>query len=73
MVEGKGIQVNITEEIEKRAGELKKELHLALPECYVIATAELIKGSPLFRRVEKEMEPVLDKLEELGVLFLDSI
>ncbi len=63
----------ITEETAKRAGELKKELRIALPDCYVIASAELMGGSPLFRGVEREMEPVLDKLEELGVLFLDSI
>jgi len=31
-----------------RAGELKKALHIALPDCYVIATAEKVDAIPLF-------------------------
>ncbi|MCD6245153.1 MAG: PIN domain-containing protein [Candidatus Korarchaeota archaeon] len=65
--------INVTEEVMTRAGELKKELRIALPDCYVIATAEQVEASPLFRKVEREMKPVLSKLEELGVLFLDRI
>ena len=72
-LKGRVSVVSITEEIAKRAGELKKELRMALPDCYVIATADHIEGSPLFRRVEREMEPFLDRLEKLGVLFLDLI
>ena len=72
-LKGRVSVVSVTEEVAERAGELKKELRVALPDCYVIATAELIEASPLFRRVERQMKPVLDRLEELGALFLDRI
>ena len=65
--------VDIDDLISMRAGELKKALHLALPDCYVIATAEKVDAIPLFKRTEKEMKPVLEILEKLGVKFLDQI
>jgi len=65
--------VNVDESIALRTGEIKKQLHLALPDCYVIATAEAINAKPLFRRVEEEMKPVLEELKRLGVEFLDEI
>ena len=42
--------VDIDDFISMRAGELKKALHIALPDCYVIATTEkvdTIGSSPL--------------------------
>ena len=65
--------VGITEDVVVRAGELKKVLRLALPDCYVIAVAEEIDATALFRSVEREMKPVLSKLEELGVAFLSQL
>jgi len=65
--------VNVDESIALRAGEIKKQLHLALPDCYVIATAETINAKPLFRRIEEEMKPVLEELKRLGVEFLDEM
>ncbi len=56
-----------------RAGELKKQLHIALPDCYVNATAETVKATPVFKTVEKVMEPALTKLKRLGVKFLEEI
>ncbi len=61
------------EEIAWKAGELKGELGIALPDCYVIATAWKLGASPLFRKPEKEMEGVLDKLRGMGVLFLEDL
>jgi len=65
--------VEINENIIFRAGELKKLLYIALPDCYVIATAKDIEAIPLFKTVEKEMEPVLKELRRLGLKFLDEI
>ena len=63
----------ISEDVVVRAGELKKMLRIALPDCYVIATAELIKAVPLFKTIEREMRPVLSELKKLGVKFLEEI
>ena len=65
--------VNIDENIAMRAGELKKQLRIALPDCYVISTAEAIDAVPLFKRKESEMIPILDILEKLGALFLEKV
>ena len=65
--------VNVDEAIASRAGELKKLLHIALPDCYVIASAETVNAAPLFRKVEEEMVPVLSNIKKLGVKFLDEI
>jgi len=64
---------DIGEDLIFRAGELKKLLGIALPDCYVIATAESVKASPLFKTIEKEMEPVQAELKKLGVKFLKDI
>ncbi len=71
-VKGRARVIDIDEDIALRAGELKKELGIALPDCYVIATAEAVGGTPLFRRLEREMEPVLESLRALGVKFLSE-
>ncbi|RLG79516.1 MAG: PIN domain nuclease, partial [Thermoprotei archaeon] len=64
--------IGIDENIALRAGELKKLLHIALPDCYVIATAETLHATPLFKKIEKEMKPVQDTLRKLGVKFLEE-
>ena len=65
--------VNIDENIALRAGELKKQLRIALPDCYVIATAEYVNATPLFKTLEEEMKPVISNLRRLGIKFLDEI
>lgn len=65
--------VGIDDNIALRAGELKKLLHIALPNCYVIATAEALHATPLFKKIEKEMKPIQDILRKLGVKFLEEI
>ncbi len=65
--------VQLNEDIVIRAGELKKRLRIALPDCYVIALAQNIDAIPLFKFIEKEMKPVLDELRRLGVKFLEEI
>ena len=59
-----------TLEISIHAGELKKEIRIALTDCYVIATAKALKATPLFLKLEKEMEPHKEKLEKHGVKYL---
>jgi len=71
-IKGRAKIVGISEDVAFRAGELKKMLHIALPDCYVIAVAESVKATPLFKIVEKEMKPVLAKLKMLGVKFLEE-
>jgi len=65
--------VNIDEDIALRAGELKKQLRIALPDCYVIAVAKAMEATPLFKAVEEEMKPVANNLRKLGVKFLAEI
>jgi len=63
----------ITENIAKRAGELRKKLRLALPDIYVIATGLEMGASPLFLKLEREMLVYEEELRSLGVLFWDEI
>jgi len=65
--------VEVDEDIALRAGELKKLLHIALPDCYVIATAEVVEATPIFKRAERVMEPILNNLRKLKVKFLDEV
>ena len=65
--------IDIDDFISMRAGELKKALHIALPDCYVIATAEKVDAIALFKKIEKEMKPVSEILKKLRVKFLDQI
>ncbi|RLG60897.1 PIN domain nuclease [Candidatus Geothermarchaeota archaeon] len=65
--------IEVSNEIIFSAGELKKTLHLALPDCYVIASASAVDGIPLFRSIEREMKPVLNKLKTYGVKFLEEL
>lgn len=62
--------LDMSEDLIFKAGELKKLLGIALPDCYVIAAARAIKANPLFKTIEKEMEPVKNELKILGVNFL---
>ena len=65
--------IDIDDFISMRAGELKKALHIALPDCYVIAAAEKVDAIPLFKKIEKKMKPVSEILKKLRVKFLDQI
>ena len=65
--------IDIDDFISMRAGELKKALHMALPDCYVIATAEKVDAIPLFKKIEKEMKPASEIQKKLRVKFLDQI
>jgi len=65
--------VEIDADLASRAGELKKFLNIALLDCYVIATADALGATPLFRNIEKEMETILDDLRNLNVKFLNEL
>ena len=41
--------VGVNEDLALRAGGLKKQLHIALSDCYVIATAEAFGATLLFK------------------------
>ena len=65
----------VNHEIVVKAGEIKKKYGIALPDCYVIATADHLKDKALFKK-EKEILQVLDKIrDDLGdvVTFIDEI
>ena len=72
-IKGRTKIMNIDENMAIRAGELKKQLRITLPDCYVITVAEAINARPLFKKQESEMIPIMNSLEKLGVLFLDKI
>ena len=65
--------IEVCNEVIFGAGGLKKTLHLALPDCYVIASASAVDGTPLFRSIEREMKPVLNKLRVYRVKFLEEL
>ena len=54
------------------AGELRKEMRISLPDCYVIATAKALRATPLFLKLEREMEPYASLLAEYNVRFLSE-
>lgn len=69
-----GLKVlSIDDKLALEIGELKKRLRIALTDCSVIACSRLTNAIPLFRRIEKEMLPVLNELRRLGVAFLEEI
>lgn len=72
-VTARATPVAADEDVAVRAGELKKRLRIALPDCYTIATAQALDATPLFRAPEKEMIPVLEALRKAGVKFLDEV
>lgn len=62
--------VEITLEAAIRAGELKKELGLALTDCYVLAVAENLGSKALFFKVEEEMKRKINLVKKLPVEFI---
>ena len=64
--------VNIDEETAIVAGELKKQLGLALADCYVIAVAQKIGGLALFLKRESEMIAKEQLISKLPVRFLSE-
>ena len=72
-IRGRTQIVDINQDVALKAGELKKQLHIALPDCYVIATGKTLNATPLFKRLEGEMKPVANDLRRLGVKFLDEV
>ncbi len=72
-IRGRAQVVEVNEDIALRAGEIKKKLGIALSDCYVIATAQTLDATPVFRKIEKEMESKIESLRALGVEFLDEI
>ena len=65
----------INHEIVIKAGEIKKKYGIALPDCYVLATADYLKDKALFKK-EKEIVQALDRIKkELGdiINFIDDI
>lgn len=72
-VNGRTKTIELDENLAFRAGELKKRLGIALPDCYVIAAAEKVKATPLFREIETEMSSILPELKRLGATFLNEL
>jgi len=55
------------------AGELRKQLRIAMADRFVIATARRLGAIPLFLRLEREMREFEDTLREYDVRFIDEI
>ncbi|MEB3780215.1 MAG: hypothetical protein GSR85_08300 [Desulfurococcales archaeon] len=39
-------------------------MHIALPDCYVLASAEAVGATPVFKKLEEEMRPVFRRFEK---------
>ncbi|BCU68850.1 PIN domain-containing protein [Stygiolobus caldivivus] len=66
---------DINQNIIIEAGEIKEKYGIALPDCYVIATANYLKVKALFKK-EKEIVQIIDELrKDLGciITFIDEI
>ena len=72
-IKSKAQVINLDENTAFEAGELKKRLHLSLPDCFVIASAKTVKATALFKKLEEEMKPVINELRALKIKFLDEI
>jgi len=64
--------VEVDTRLAKLAGELRKKLGIALPDCFTIALANTINGKALFKRIEREMRDVVEELRKLNVIFLEE-
>lgn len=60
----------VTPEISFKAGEIRKMLKIALPDCYVIAAAIKLQAKALFLKPEKEMLMKLEDLKKFPIIFL---
>ena len=65
--------VDLTPEICLRAGELRKEMHISLIDCLVIAAGEAMEVKSLFLKPEREFEKYMERLREHGVRFLTEL
>ncbi|MGQ4892113.1 MAG: type II toxin-antitoxin system VapC family toxin [Candidatus Njordarchaeia archaeon] len=65
--------VSINDNIVELAGEIKKYFHLALSDCYAIATGKHLGYPILFKKIERKMERHIKELRKMGVRFLDEI
>jgi hypothetical protein len=65
--------VDVDRHLSMEAGELKKRLGIAFPDCFVIATARKVGGRALFKRPEREMKRAGKELRRLGVVFLEEM
>ncbi len=66
---------DVNKDVALQAGEIKKKYGIALPDCYVIATANHLGVKALFKR-EKELIAVIDKIEKEfkePIIFVDEI
>lgn len=56
------------------AGRIKSRYKVSLADSFVIATAKILKANPLFKKVEKELKPILDELKrEYGLIILKDL
>jgi len=65
----------INKDITFDAGEIKKKYGIALPDCYVIATANYLRDKALFKK-EKEILQVVNKINKEYnniLIFIDEI
>lgn len=64
--------VNINTEISILAGNIRKHAKISLIDCFVLATAKVLKSKPLFLKLEKEMKEYLDILKEYDATFISE-
>ena len=68
------VEISSITDIKERAGNIKCEFPISLPDCYNIALAEKIKGKSLFKH-EKEINKGLERTNEKispYIVFIDD-
>ena len=75
-VEWLSFKLNVTDinqDVIMEAGEIKKKYGIALPDCYVIATAKYLKVKALFKREKEIIQDELRKDFGCIITFIDEI
>ena len=56
------------------AGKIKSIYKISLADSFVLATAKILKAKPLFRKIEKELEPHMEDFKkEYGLMTIEEL
>jgi len=70
----RNIKIVLNKIITLKASEIKRKYNIALSDAYLLAAAKHEKATPIFRNIEKEMNPHLKELKnKYKIIFLSEI
>lgn len=67
-----GVKILRELDLDIEAGRIKLEYGLSLTDCYVLAASRICGAAAVFRKREKEMENVEEKLKKFKLIFLED-